>query len=178
MTKIYTRGGDQGLTGMMGGERVPKDNFRIEAQGALDELNAQLGLLSAQADLPNTLHEILTGIQHDLFAMGAQLGQPEPQRITAKQVEFLEQSIDTMQTDLPELTAFILPGGGLATAQCHVCRTVCRRAERRLVTLGKIEILFPELLQYINRLSDWLFVAARACAYANDEAEIFWDQNR
>ena len=178
MTKIYTRGGDQGLTGMMGGERVPKDNFRIEAQGALDELNAQLGLLSAQADLPNTLQEMLMGIQHDLFAMGAQLGQAELQRITDKQVELLEQSIDAMQADLPELTAFILPGGGLATAQCHVCRTVCRRAERRLVTLGKIEILSPELLQYINRLSDWLFVAARACTHANDEAEILWDQNR
>ncbi|HID82732.1 MAG TPA: cob(I)yrinic acid a,c-diamide adenosyltransferase [Chromatiales bacterium] len=178
MTKIYTRGGDQGLTGTMDGERVPKDNFRIEAQGALDELNAQLGLLCAQADLPNALLEMLTGIQHDLFAMGAQLGQAELQRITDKHVAFLEQSIDTMQADLPELKSFILPGGGTVAAQCHVCRTVCRRAERRLVTLGKIEILAPELQQYVNRLSDLLFVAARTCAQANGEAEIFWDQER
>jgi len=178
VTQIYTRSGDAGITGFADGERVPKDHFRIEAVGALDELNAFVGLLRAQSDLPETITQMLISVQHELFELGAQLGQPETQWITDRQVAGLEQSIDSMQADLPELKVFILPGGGQAAALCHVCRTVCRRAERRLVTLGKIEILAPQLLQYLNRLSDWLFVAARFCAHANDDEEVFWDQNR
>ncbi len=178
MTSIYTRSGDTGTTGLAGGERVPKDHFRIEAQGAIDELNAHIGLLRAYEGIPDVLDEVLLNVQHDLFNLGAQLGQPKTQWVTEKEVAALEASIDALQAGLPELKSFILPGGGLAAAQCHVCRTVCRRAERRLVTLGKIEMLPPELLQYLNRLSDWLFVAARACSQASGDQEVLWDQNR
>lgn len=178
MGRIYTKTGDQGMTSLLTGERVPKDHFRTEAQGTVDELNAELGLLRALPEIPDNIATVLTELQHDLFAMGAQLGQPDKSWLEESRVTTLEQSIDKLEADLPELSAFILPAGGMAAAQCHVCRTICRRAERRLVTLGKIETFAPVLLTYLNRLSDWLFVAARSLAQASGEGDVLWEQTR
>ena len=176
MGRIYTRTGDKGMTNLFTGERVPKDHFRTEAQGSVDELNALLGVLRAMPGISDAINDVLLGVQHDLFAIGAELGQPEKVWLQESRVTALEESIDTLDAELPELTAFILPAGGMASAQCHVCRTVCRRAERRLVTLGKIETYSPVLLTYLNRLSDWLFVAARSLAKAADEPDVIWEQ--
>lgn len=176
MGRIYTRTGDQGMTNLFTGERVPKDHFRTEAQGTVDELNAQLGLLRSIPGIPETIDTVVADVQHDLFAIGTELGQPEKTWLADSRVTALEQSIDALDADLPELKAFILPAGGPAAVQCHVCRTICRRAERRVVTLGKIETYSPVLLTYLNRLSDWLFVAARSLAKAAGEDDVLWEQ--
>jgi cob(I)alamin adenosyltransferase len=159
--KIYTRTGDRGETSLFGGARVPKDDPRIEAYGTVDELNSFIG--AARASWPSSpLDALLARIQSDLFDIGARLAAPGSDRFRgadAARIPELEQSIDAMESELPPLRNFILPGGCAAAAQLHVARTVCRRAERLVVALGEE----PSVV-YLNRLSDWLFVAAR---YAN-----------
>jgi len=168
LSRIYTKTGDSGDTGLGDGSRVAKDHPRVTAYGSVDELNAVLGLLVAvPANLPEA--ELLRGIQNDLFDVGADLCVPpqkeEPEgqklRIRAAQAERLEKAIDRLNAGLQPLTSFVLPGGSAAAAWCHLARTVCRRAERDVVTLSRQEPLNPQVLVYLNRLSDLLFVLAR-----------------
>jgi cob(I)alamin adenosyltransferase len=180
LNRIYTRSGDSGETGLGDGTRVPKNCRRIEAIGAIDELNANLGLLLAHVgDYPEA--ELIRGIQNDLFDLGADLCTPlkmseEPDkclRVTQRQVEQLEKAIDRVNAHLSPLHSFVLPGGSVAAAWCHTARTVCRRAERCIVTLMIETEINPEAVKYLNRLSDLLFVLARA-ANDNGKIDILW----
>jgi cob(I)alamin adenosyltransferase len=177
LSKIYTRTGDAGTTGLGDGSRVDKDHLRIEAFGTVDELNSHIGVILAYP-LPDGIATCLANIQHDLFDLGGELCVPGYQTITAEYVTRLETTLDRFNADLPALKEFILPAGGLATSQCHVARTVCRRAERRIYSLNKIEAVNPESLAYINRLSDLLFVLARVCARFENGQEVLWDPKR
>jgi cob(I)alamin adenosyltransferase len=168
LSRIYTKAGDAGDTGLGDGRRVPKDDARVEAFGTVDELNAVLGLvLAAAPDLAE--RDLVRSIQNDLFDVGADLCLPpaageqpgQRLRVTAAQAERLEAAIDRLNADLKPLTSFILPGGAPAAAWCHLARTVCRRAERAVVTLMRAEPVNPQVLVYLNRLSDLLFVLAR-----------------
>jgi len=169
LNRIYTKSGDAGETGLGDGTRVAKDDARVEAIGAVDELNATLGMLLGQAPWFAEAG-LIRAIQNDLFDVGADLCVPaaagEPHgaklRVTAAQVDGLEQAIDRLNERLQPLTSFILPGGSAASALCHLARTVCRRAERRVVTLMRTQPVGPRVLIYLNRLSDLLFVLARA----------------
>jgi cob(I)alamin adenosyltransferase len=180
LSRIYTKSGDQGETGLGDGSRVPKDHPRVAAYGSVDELNAVLGLLvshhpqAAEVDLLRT-------IQNDLFDVGADLCLPQPTeeapgthlRVRAEQAERLEQAIDRLNANLAPLTSFILPGGQAAAAWCHLARTVCRRAEREVVTLAHSETVNPQAIIYLNRLSDLLFVLARV--YNNNgRDDVLW----
>ena len=166
--RIYTKTGDKGETSLYRGGRVPKDAPRLEAYGTLDELNAHLGLavalVPADADLSEAVAQVRRS-QRDLFCLGAQLAtlgnQPPAWRIDAEDVTRLERAIDAMETELPPLTTFVLPGGHPAGAALHVARTVARRAERLIVAVGRDEDLDPLIVMYVNRLSDYLFVLAR-----------------
>lgn len=179
--RIYTRGGDRGKTGLVGGHRVSKSDVRVEAYGAVDELNALIGWAITRVDERQVLEE-LRGAQRVLFAIGAQLATPkfDPQHakpkelVTADLVEGLERSIDRMEEFLPSLTAFILPGGGEAGALLHVARCVCRRAEREVVRLSDASPLPEYVLPYLNRLSDYLFVAARYLNWKEGREEAIW----
>jgi cob(I)alamin adenosyltransferase len=166
LTRIYTRGGDQGETSLGDGTRVPKQSLRVEAFGTVDEANAAIGLARLHAD--GEALEMLARIQHDLFDLGADLCTPEggtrgkdALRIIAPQVERLEREIDAMNADLPALDSFILPGGTPLAAALHLARTITRRAERLVAALAETEALNPEALKYLNRLSDHLFVLSR-----------------
>ncbi|MCU0836561.1 MAG: cob(I)yrinic acid a,c-diamide adenosyltransferase [Chromatiaceae bacterium] len=172
LTRITTRTGDDGTTGLADGTRLPKDALRIEALGALDELNSQLGLVAlyAAADPPAEI----TQAQHRLFELGAELALPGQVRIQPGDVTAMEQAIAARNAELPPLREFILPGGNAAAAHCHLARAVCRRAERRLVQLARSEGLNPESLRYLNRLSDLLFVLARVLARHHGGSEVFW----
>lgn len=178
--KIYTKTGDNGTTGLLGGTRVPKDHLRVAAYGDVDELNALLGLVKAEADGP--LARLLGHIQRDLFALGAQLADPTARvaslkakaTVGAAQTRRLERAIDKAQAGLPPLTAFILPGGTSLGAHLHLARTVCRRAERGVITLNRDTPIGPRLLEYVNRLSDLLFVLARAANHAAGQGEDRW----
>ena len=169
LSRIYTKTGDQGETGLGDGVRVPKDHPRVAAYGSVDELNAVLGLLVLEADA--TLSTLLRGVQNDLFDVGADLCVPQTDgevagkvlRVQAKQSERLEKAIDGCNEKLQPLRSFVLPGGGKAAAWCHLARTVCRRAERDVVSLSHGERVNPQVVVYLNRLSDLLFVLARAC---------------
>lgn len=181
--KIYTRTGDKGETGLLGGERVPKDHPRILAIGAVDELNAAIGVarrhLSANPESFAEINQLLVDVQHQLFDCGAELGNPTGTRrdsplIAAATITQLEQAIDRFAAALPPLREFIVPGGSPAAAQLHVARCVCRRAEQALVMLGRTETLRAELMQYLNRLSDLLFVLARAANQAAGVADVPW----
>jgi len=176
LTKIYTRTGDAGDTGKADGARVSKDDCLIHAQGDIDELNSFIGLLASKVD-ENALSQLILKIQHDLFNIGAEISLSQP-LITAKDVEYLEQQLDHYNADLPPLKEFILPGGGEAASLCHVARAVCRRAERNLVTLDKEHGMGSELLAYINRLSDLLFVLARVLTRNAGEKEVYWQSDR
>lgn len=176
--KIYTKTGDGGETGLFGGPRVRKDDPRIESFGEVDELNAVLGIARAE-DLGDDIDALLARIQSTLFDLGAQLASPRPdrmgtQRITADHIAALESAIDQHESGLPPLTAFILPGGTRGAAVLHLARTVCRRAERRLVTLMEREPIASECLIYLNRLSDLLFVLARAVNDAAGCEDVLW----
>ena len=173
LSKIYTRTGDDGTTGLGDGARVSKDSSRVEAFGCVDELNSLIGVVRA-ADLPDTVDDVLGRIQHTLFDLGGELCIPGHQLITASKVDDLEAAIDALNADLPALREFILPGGNPAAAGCHVARSVCRRAERRVLTLSREETVNPEALRYLNRLSDLLFVTARTLARRNGGAEVLW----
>lgn len=177
---IYTRTGDDGTTALVGGLRVPKTHARLEAYGTVDELNALLGLLVTYlTDRQDAC--FIQQVQDNLFAVGSclatdcrQMPLQEASIITPSQVENLEQEIDRLDSGLPRLRAFVLPGGGRGAALCHVCRTVCRRAERRILALSS-EVAIPvELLAYVNRLSDYLFVLARKMNLDEKKDEIFW----
>lgn len=172
LTKIYTRTGDDGSTGLADGSRVPKDHRRIEVLGCLDELNSVVGLIIAQAE-PDPPPQ-LTQVQNRLFDLGAELATPGAERIQAEDVGFLETALDGYNADLPPLKEFILPGGGSAATFCHLARALCRRTERRLVTLNREADINPQTLRYINRLSDLLFVLARVLATRDGGSEVLW----
>jgi len=160
LSKIYTRTGDDGSTGLAGQQRLPKDDARIEAIGTVDELNSVIGLLLAEP-LPQDARALLVRVQHRLFDLGGELAMPEYQSLDDAETTRLETAIDGWNDGLPPLKEFILPGGSAAGATCHLARAVCRRAERTLVHLHRSEPLRPALLHYLNRLSDVLFVLAR-----------------
>jgi cob(I)alamin adenosyltransferase len=173
LTKIYTRTGDQGTTGLADGSRVSKDAARIEAMGAVDELNSSLGVLLAE-NLPEDVRACLTGVQHDLFDLGGELSVPGHAVMQAAHVARLEDLLENFNAVLPPLKDFILPGGSRAAGLAHVARVVCRRAERRLVALSHVEKLAPTLLQYLNRLSDLLFVLARTLNTRAGGTDVLW----
>lgn len=173
MTKIYTRTGDAGTTSLGDGNRADKDSARVSAYGELDELNSFLGLLLTH-EIPPDLRKSLDEIQHLLFELGGDLCIPGRQSLNDAHIEWLEHCLDEQNDKLPPLTEFIIPGGNPAAAACHVVRTVCRRAERTMVTLARREPLSSVSLAFINRLSDFLFVAARVLARAESPLEPLW----
>lgn len=179
LSKIYTRTGDDGSTGLGDGSRVAKDHVRVEAYGTVDELNAGIGMLRAQMK-PDHAEQLLLGdIQHDLFDLGGELCIPGYTLLREGQVELLEAAIDHLNESLPMLKEFILPGGNRAAAAAHLARTVCRRAERRTYALAHADDsvrLLP--LQYLNRLSDYLFVLARTLAREHGDGEVLWNRQR
>lgn len=177
LSKIFTRTGDNGTTGLGNGSRVAKDDARVEAIGAVDELNSFLGSLLTQ-DLPEPLRANLTRIQHELFDLGGELSLPGHTLIQADAVARLEKEIELFNENLPPLKEFILPGGNPAAAACHVARTVCRRAERRVVTLARQAPLNEQVQIYLNRLSDLLFVIARVLTRDRGQDEAQWRHNR
>jgi cob(I)alamin adenosyltransferase len=174
LSKIYTRTGDDGSTGLGDGSRVPKENLRVEAYGTVDEANSAIGVVLSLAALPPAIAGCLTEVQHDLFDLGGELCIPGHRMIGAAHVERLENELDGFNENLPPLKEFILPGGGPAAAACHVARAVCRRAERRCWSLARIESVGPETLKYLNRLSDLLFVLARVLARLENGSEVVW----
>jgi cob(I)alamin adenosyltransferase len=175
LTKIYTRTGDDGTTGLADGTRVAKDAARIDAMGEIDELNSAVGLVLAE-DLPAAMRASLLEVQHDLLDMGGELCLPGHDIIGASHVSRLERELDALNATLPALKDFVLPGGSRAAAAAHLARTVCRRAERRLVALSRAESVPPLLLQYLNRLSDLLFVAARVLNRHAGGDDVLWQQ--
>ena len=177
LSKIYTKTGDDGTTGLGDGTRVAKDCARVCAYGTVDEANSALGLLLAN-DLPAEMHELLTAVQHQLFDLGGELCIPGHAAIDDADVERLEQHLDRYNEALPPLKDFILPGGGEAAARCHVARTVVRRAEREAVTLSHHDAVRPQAIRYLNRLSDLLFVLARVLARADGQGEVLWNHER
>lgn len=174
LTRIYTRTGDDGSTGLGDGSRIAKNHLRVEALGDVDELNCVLGVLLAEV-LPEQTRSLLVRIQHDLFDLGAELCIPGHHLIPDSRVEELEQAIDGYNAMLAPLKEFILPGGSRAAALCHLARTVCRRAERRLVALHQGEPVSNAALRYLNRLSDLLFVAARDLNRDSGERDVLWE---
>ena len=178
LSKIITRTGDEGTTGLGDGSRVDKDSARIEAVGTVDELNSCVGLLLAAPGLPADIAHCLFRVQHDLFDLGGELAVPGYTMVTDAHIEKIEADVETFNAALPPLKEFILPGGGLAAAHCHLARTIARRTERRCWTLSKLEPLSPLLLVYLNRLSDLLFVLARALARHEHGSEILWNRKR
>ncbi len=178
LTKIYTRSGDCGLTRLATGEQVPKAGTRIEAAGHLDETNSAIGLILCEADIPQSVRAVLTAVQHNLFDIGAELALPGRATTDADDVANLERELDRLNGPLPPLTEFVLPGGPRSAASCHLARSICRRAERALWRLADEAELNPELLKYVNRLSDLLFVVARVLARQNCTDEPLWDRDR
>jgi len=181
--KIYTKTGDDGTTGLVGGSRVKKYDIRLEAYGTIDELNALIGVIRS-SDLPNDVIEILVKIQNKLFNIGSILASDEKGEvftanlaITEANINDLEVAIDEYQKQLPELTHFVLPGGDFASAQCHVARTVCRRAERRILEFAERSKVQTEIIIYINRLSDFLFVLSRKLAADSGIEELVWKKD-
>ena len=174
LSKIYTRTGDDGTTGLANGERVDKADSRVAAFGDVDETNSALGLLLAEPALPPAIGTSLTRIQHELFEIGAELSLPGYRQITAAHVTRLEQELDALNEELPPLVEFVLPGGTRAAAICHLARTICRRAERSAWGAAKLTALNPELMRYLNRLSDLLFVMARWLARREGGQETLW----
>ena len=180
LTKICTRTGDNGTTGLGDGSRTDKDDPHIECIGAIDELNSALGLLLSH-ELPGNIRDLLSRVQHCLFDVGGELclpGQPDRHRVGADQIEELEIALEELNADLPPLREFILPGGTPEAAVCHLARTICRRAERRLVSLNKLENVNPAGLMYLNRLSDLLFVMARQLNRLAGKTDVYWQHER
>jgi len=177
LSKIYTRTGDSGTTGLGDGTRVEKDHIRIEAFGTVDELNSAIGLVRAE-NLPEGLDRQLSAIQHRLFDLGGELSVPGYLIISQAEVDELEQWLDQHNAELPMLKEFILPAGGRATAHCHLARTICRRAERRVYTLSKKEKVNSMGITYLNRLSDLLFVIARVLARFENGEEVLWQPKK
>lgn len=191
INRVYTRQGDRGETALAGGQRVPKDGLRISAYGTVDELNSFLGVARATiaemaVETPPlaALGAILLRVQHELFNLGSILAtlpadvHPKQARITDEDVAQLEREMDGMGAELPPLRSFVLPGGGRLNAELHVCRTVCRRAERDLVALAREEAIPPETVRYLNRLSDALFVWSRWASHMAGAPETLWEPNQ
>ena len=178
LSKIYTRTGDDGTTGLGDGSRVAKDSVRVEAYGTVDEANSAIGLVLAAQSLPDEVRICLTEVQHDLFELGGELCIPGHTAVTQEFIDRLETDLDKFNEDLPMLKEFILPGGGPAAAACHLARTIVRRAERRVGTLAGIEAIRPEAGKYLNRLSDLIFVIARVLARVESGQEVLWDRKR
>ncbi len=178
LSKIYTRTGDDGTTGLGDGSRTPKDSARVEAYGTVDEANSAIGVVLACDSVPADIRRCLTEVQHDLFELGGELCIPGHSAVTDDFIARLESDLDALNSDLPSLKEFILPGGGQAAAACHLARTIVRRAERRAYTLGNQEDIRPEVLKYLNRLSDLLFVASRVLARVESGKEVLWDRER
>ena len=177
LSKIYTRTGDEGTTGLGDGSRVRKDDLRVEAYGEVDELNSVIGLLAA-GDSPAPVPARLADVQHDLFDLGGELCIPGHKVLKSERVEALEAWLDEMNEGLEPLAEFILPGGSEAAALCHIARTVCRRAERRVSTLRLENECSVEALTYLNRLSDLLFVLARWLNKSAGVNDVLWDRAR
>jgi cob(I)alamin adenosyltransferase len=177
LSKIYTRTGDAGTTGLGDGSRVAKDSLRIEAIGAVDELNSALGALLAET-MPDSVRAGLLNIQHDLFDIGGELSIPGHISVGPEHVTRLENELDRYNDTLTPLKEFILPGGSRGAALCHVARTVCRRAERRVVSLSTTEPLAPSLQHYLNRLSDLLFVLCRVLNREAGVADVYWQKGK
>jgi cob(I)alamin adenosyltransferase len=177
LSKIVTRTGDDGSTGLSSGERIAKDQPRVAAMGDVDELNSNIGLLLTET-LPDAVREALVGIQHDLFDLGGELSLPGHTLVSEAHLARIDELIERFNTNLPPLREFILPGGSRAAALAHVSRTVCRRAERTLVSLRQIEELQTLPAQYLNRLSDLLFVLARVLNRAGGGSDVHWQQGR
>jgi cob(I)alamin adenosyltransferase len=186
INRVYTRRGDRGETSLAGGQRVPKDGPRIEAYGTVDELNSFLGaarVTVTEARL-SPLAAILLRVQHELFNLGSILAtlpedvHPQQARVTDAEVAQLEFEIDRMNADLPPLGSFVLPGGDRLNAELHICRTICRRAERATVALGRVESVPPEAVRYLNRLSDALFVFGRWASHVTGAPETLWEPNQ
>ena len=176
LSKIYTRTGDDGTTGLADGSRIEKDDVRVEAMGAVDELNSNVGAILAH-EIPTDMREVLSDVQHALFDIGGEIAIPGSNTVTAQYVAALESALDNINATLPPLKEFVLPGGGGAAAAVHVARAVCRRAERILLTLSRRDPVNEQSRMYLNRLSDLFFVLARALARANG-SEVYWDPKR
>ena len=181
-SRLYTRTGDDGTTSLVGGARAPKDSLRLESYGTVDELNSWLGMLVASDVVPPQRRLVLLEVQNHLFDIGAALAtEPEsqwqPAPIGKQPVERLEQAIDDVDSTLPPLRQFILPGGHPDAARANIARTVARRAERRIITLAREAAVDPDILRYINRLSDFLFALAREININTGHDEIFWQKN-
>lgn len=180
ITKVYTRTGDKGQTSIVGGFRVSKASERLEAYGTVDELSSHLGLLASML-VEGEYHDMIIRIQNNLFNVCTNLATDQSKtelydsaKLTDGEIELLESEVDRMMKLLPERQGFILPGGTQTAAQAHVCRTVCRRAERRIVALSEVAEISPETLQYVNRLSDYLFVLAKIINFNANVSEIVW----
>ena len=177
LSKIYTRTGDDGSTGLGDGSRIGKDSARVNAYGTVDEANSCIGLVLA-SEVSDEVRTLLTAIQHQLFDLGGELCIPGHAAITGDDVEALERQLDHYNDDLPPLKDFILPAGGEAASRCHLARTIVRRAERETVTLARHDAVRPEAIRYLNRLSDLLFVLARVLARADGQGEVLWKHER
>ena len=173
LSKIYTRTGDKGVTGLGDGSRVDKDSLRVEAYGTVDELNSAVGLVLATS-LPDQVRQTLVRVQHELFDLGGELCMPGTLLIPDRYIDALERDLDHFNDDLPPLKDFILPGGTEAASRCHLARTIARRAERRVVSLAHDQPVNDASIRYLNRLSDMLFVIARVLARAEGGAEVLW----
>jgi cob(I)alamin adenosyltransferase len=173
LSKIYTRTGDKGTTGLGDGARVDKDSLRVEAYGTVDELNSTVGWALA-TDLPDGVRTCLTHVQHELFDLGGELCMPGFTLIPDAYITRLENALDGFNEDLPALKDFILPGGSEAASRCHMARTVARRAERRVISLARVETVNEATIRYLNRLSDLLFVIARLLARRDGGSEVLW----
>lgn len=188
ITRVYTRTGDRGLTALVGGRRVAKDTLRIEAYGTIDELNSALGLARVfNADtgpepVRERLESVLKGLQNEMFDLGSELATPPDAtyegmfRVGPAEVQAIEKLIDELQQDLEPLSSFVLPGGGKVSAFLHLARTICRRAERLILRLGREEEVGENVLKYVNRVSDLLFVLSRWVAKQSGEAEFLWER--
>jgi len=177
LSKIYTRTGDGGTTGLGDGSRIAKDSARVAAYGTVDEANSAIGLVLA-ADIQPDIADLLTKVQHQLFDLGGELCIPGHAAIHEADISALEVALDHFNDPLPPLKEFILPGGGEAAARCHLARTIVRRAERETVTLARHETVRAEAIGYLNRLSDLLFVLARVLARASGHGEVLWNHDR
>ena len=178
LSKIYTRTGDDGLTGLGDVSRVAKDSLRVDAFGTVDEANSAIGVVLSYESVPADIRDTLTEVQHDMFELGGELCIPGHSAITDDFVTRLETALDALNEDLPALKEFILPGGGPAAAACHLARTIVRRAERITTSLSAAELVRPEVLRYLNRLSDLLFVIARVLSRAESGQEVLWNRER
>jgi cob(I)alamin adenosyltransferase len=178
LSRIYTRTGDDGTTGLGDGTRVPTEHPRVEAYGSVDEASSAIGMVLAVPNLPSAVKECLVEVQHELFDLGGELCIPGHRAITDAHVTRLEHALDGFNEPLPPLKDFILPGGGAAAGACHLARTITRRAERRVWELARTEPVAPPVAQYLNRLSDLLFVVARVLARHESGSEVLWRHQR